>query len=163
MVVPPPTMYQHSYPQQYSTTPLSYHHQPYSHAPLHHYAAHHPVIQQSHDSSPSNASQSSVQQPSSSSSSLQEQFDQAVRRVQDVMYVTDSGVRIEQSDMFDLYGLYKQATIGDNPHPPVSFFKFRERAKHNAWKERQGMNRKEAMKCYIDKVREIEAKIQRQQ
>ena len=52
-----------------------------------------------------------------------------------------------------LYGLYKQSTIGDcNTKCPGIFGGVRERYKWDAWNERKGMSKDDAMQEYIKLV-----------
>mmetsp|Transcript_6819 Transcript_6819/g.9949 ORF Transcript_6819/g.9949 Transcript_6819/m.9949 type:complete len:516 (+) Transcript_6819:271-1818(+) len=56
-----------------------------------------------------------------------------------------------------IYGLYKQATIGDiNISKPSAFsFDLRAKAKYSAWKSLKGTSEEDAMKQYIDLVLEV--------
>jgi len=51
-----------------------------------------------------------------------------------------------------LYGLYKQATVGDVQGEAPSGFDFRGAAKYAAWEKRRGMTSDEAMQAYIDLI-----------
>lgn len=54
--------------------------------------------------------------------------------------------------MLTLYGLNKQATIGDLNIDPPKMFDFVAAAKYNAWKSKMGMSKEEAMNKYIEFV-----------
>ena len=54
--------------------------------------------------------------------------------------------------LLELYGLFKQATIGDVEGERPSGFDFRGAAKFDAWEKRRGMSTDEAMQAYIDLV-----------
>ncbi|KAI8366049.1 acyl-CoA-binding protein [Radiomyces spectabilis] len=57
-------------------------------------------------------------------------------------------------DLLQLYGLYKQATIGDcNTNKPT--FDIKGRYKWTAWDNLKGMNQAEAETQYIAKVEEL--------
>ncbi len=57
-----------------------------------------------------------------------------------------------------LYGLYKQATVGDaNPDDRPGGFDFKAIAKFDAWLDCKGLSKEEAENAYIDKVNEISA------
>ena len=56
-----------------------------------------------------------------------------------------------------LYGLYKQATVGDVQGKRPGVFDVRGRAKYDAWAALQGMSREDAMAAYVDLVDELEA------
>lgn len=75
--------------------------------------------------------------------SLQEQFDQAVARVNGLASAP------AQNLMLELYGLFKQATAGDASGKRPGLMDIRGRAKYDAWASRKGMSRDEAMKAYI--------------
>lgn len=55
-----------------------------------------------------------------------------------------------------LYGLYKQATVGDvNTDRPGIFYQ-KDRAKWDAWKAVEGKSKDEAMNDYITKVKQLQ-------
>lgn len=94
---------------------------------------------------------------------LQQQFLQAVNQVNAAMKITDSNIKIDQNDMLELYGYYKQATEGDNLVDSVPLLTgFKQRAKHAAWKKCRGMSKEEAMQRYIQTVQKIEYKVKQQ-
>ena len=49
-----------------------------------------------------------------------------------------------------VYGLFKQATEGDNNTKKPGVFDVKERYKWSAWDSKKGMSREQAMKEYID-------------
>lgn len=51
--------------------------------------------------------------------------------------------------MLEMYGLYKQATIGDATGDRPGMLDLRGRAKFDAWARRKGMSRDAAMEAYI--------------
>ena len=59
--------------------------------------------------------------------------------------------------LLDLYGLYKQATVGDVQGEAPSGFDFRGAAKYAAWEKRRGMTSDEAMQAYIDLIDRLAA------
>ena len=59
---------------------------------------------------------------------------------------------IGQEDQLMLYGLYKQATIGNSNIDPPSKFRIRAYAKHQAWTKFHGMPRQFAILKYIEVV-----------
>lgn len=81
--------------------------------------------------------------------SLDEEFEQAADRVQKLSERPDNDVLLE------LYALYKQGSEGDVTSDKPSRIKFRERAKHDAWEERKGMDRDDAKRAYIDLVDDL--------
>ena len=62
--------------------------------------------------------------------------------------------RVEKKQ--DLYGFYKQATNGDAPIQGPSFLQPTALAKWNAWNNKRGMTRNDAMSGYILTVRAIQ-------
>lgn len=81
--------------------------------------------------------------------SLEEEFEEAAERVKQL------SERPENDTLLELYALYKQGTEGDVTSDKPSRIKFRERAKHDAWEEREGMSKKEAKRAYIDLVEDL--------
>jgi acyl-CoA-binding protein len=59
--------------------------------------------------------------------------------------------------LLELYGLYKQATVGDVQGEAPSGFDFRGAAKYAAWEKRRGMISDEAMQAYIDLIDRLAA------
>ncbi|KAH6759859.1 acyl-CoA-binding protein 6 [Perilla frutescens var. hirtella] len=54
-----------------------------------------------------------------------------------------------------LYGLFKQATVGDVNTSRPGIFNMRDRAKWDAWKAVEGKSKDEAMSDYITKVKQL--------
>ncbi|RAL25211.1 acyl-CoA-binding protein [Lujinxingia litoralis] len=75
--------------------------------------------------------------------SLQNDFESATRRVQTL------GSAPDNATLLALYALFKQATAGDVSGKQPSRLKLRERAKYDAWAEKQGMSHDEAKEAYI--------------
>jgi acyl-CoA-binding protein len=80
---------------------------------------------------------------------LQRRFEQAARDVQALPGRPDNAVLLR------LYGLYKQATAGDNTGPKPGFFDVVGNAKHEAWAQLHDMDRAEAMQRYVDLVERL--------
>ena len=51
--------------------------------------------------------------------------------------------------MLDMYGLYKQATVGDATGARPGMMDLRGRAKYDAWASRRGLTKDAAMEAYI--------------
>jgi acyl-CoA-binding protein len=51
--------------------------------------------------------------------------------------------------LLELYGLYKQGTVGDVQGKRPGILDMRARAKYDAWSTRQGMSQDVAMEAYI--------------
>lgn len=73
------------------------------------------------------------------------QFTQAAEQVKRLQFLdTDTQLK--------LYGLYKQATVGDVNVPRPGVFNARARAKYHAWLEVKGMPATESERRYIELV-----------
>lgn len=59
------------------------------------------------------------------------------------------------SDLLILYGLYKQATIGNCNTNKPGFLDFKGKSKWESWNNYKGKNQEEAMKLYIEKAKEL--------
>jgi len=59
--------------------------------------------------------------------------------------------------LLELYGLYKQATVGDVQGDRPGGFDFRGAAKYDAWAKRRGMSQEEAMQAYVALVEKLAA------
>ncbi len=57
----------------------------------------------------------------------------------------------------NLYGLYKQATLGDVSGKRPGMLDMRGRAKYDAWASRRGMSNDDAMHGYIEYAEELGA------
>jgi acyl-CoA-binding protein len=75
---------------------------------------------------------------------LNEEFEAAVKRVNGLPSAPPNNV------MLDLYGLYKQATVGDASGKRPGITDLRGRAKFDAWAGRKGMSKEDAMRAYIE-------------
>ncbi|MCP4291381.1 MAG: acyl-CoA-binding protein [bacterium] len=54
--------------------------------------------------------------------------------------------------LLKMYGLFKQATSGDNNTPKPTGFDFKGAAKHTAWLQESGKSKEEAMTEYLEFV-----------
>lgn len=82
---------------------------------------------------------------------ITETFEQAAKLVDTLTK------RPSNSDLLKAYGLYKQATTGDNNNDRPGGFDFKAIAKHNAWLEEKGKGSEEVMKEYIDLINSLKA------
>ncbi|XP_029025879.1 acyl-CoA-binding protein-like [Betta splendens] len=64
----------------------------------------------------------------------------------------------DQAEMTVLYGLYKQATIGDVNIARPGMFDFTGKAKWDAWEAKKGMSNDEAKAAYVDLVETLKTK-----
>ncbi|MBN3583075.1 acyl-CoA-binding protein [Algoriphagus aestuarii] len=58
-------------------------------------------------------------------------------------------------DLLKLYGLYKQATEGDNTNERPGGFDFKAAAKYNSWLQYKGKSKEEAEVEYIQLVEKL--------
>jgi len=58
-------------------------------------------------------------------------------------------------ELLKLYGLYKQATVGDNKNETPGFLDFKGKSKHNAWLACSGKDQYTAEVEYITVVNEL--------
>lgn len=82
-------------------------------------------------------------------SDLQREFEQAA------IDITRLGERPDNDTLLKLYALYKQGAHGDIQHGRPGFFDFVGTAKHEAWAKLHGMPTDEAMRRYIELVRQL--------
>lgn len=81
---------------------------------------------------------------------IQELFQQAVA---DSRHLTE---RPSNDSLLALYGLYKQATEGDNTlDPPANPFDFVSKAKYEAWMNLKGKSIEAAMQEYVALVNKL--------
>lgn len=74
---------------------------------------------------------------------LEEKFKNACDAIHNVK-------NIENDDLLKLYGLFKQATVGNCDIPQPSMFSSQKnKLKYNAWLMNKNMDKKTAMKMYI--------------
>lgn len=60
--------------------------------------------------------------------------------------------RPDNATLLKIYGLYKQATAGDNGEPKPGFGDMIGRAKWDAWNAVKGTSKDDAMQQYIDLI-----------
>jgi acyl-CoA-binding protein len=63
--------------------------------------------------------------------------------------------RPDNSTLLKIYGLYKQATVGDNAEKKPGFSDMVGRAKWEAWNGFKGTDSKEAMQQYVDLIESL--------
>lgn len=66
--------------------------------------------------------------------------------------------RPSNEDLLKLYGLYKQATEGDNETERPGGFDFKAAAKYNAWLNFKGLTKKDAESQYMELVKQLVTK-----
>ncbi|KAJ8291014.1 hypothetical protein GJAV_G00020420 [Gymnothorax javanicus] len=80
---------------------------------------------------------------------LQAEFEQIAVDVKNIK------TRPENQELLDLYGLYKQATVGDINTDCPGLLDVKGKAKWDAWNSRKGMSEADAMTAYITLAKEI--------
>ena len=80
---------------------------------------------------------------------LQDDFDAAVANSKKL------SERPDNQTLLKIYGLYKQATLGDNAEKKPSFSDFVARAKWDAWTANKGVSQDEAKQKYIDLIESL--------
>ncbi|EFN56877.1 hypothetical protein CHLNCDRAFT_144518 [Chlorella variabilis] len=83
---------------------------------------------------------------------LKEDFDKAAEEAKALPDNTSN------DDKLSLYGLFKQATVGDNTTSRPGIFEPKGKAKWDAWDKEKGKSKEEAMQAYIDLVQSLKAK-----
>ncbi|XP_041649052.1 acyl-CoA-binding domain-containing protein 7 [Cheilinus undulatus] len=63
--------------------------------------------------------------------------------------------RPTDQELLDLYGLYKQALVGDIDTERPGMLDLKGKAKWDAWNSRKGMSKEDAMAAYITLAKEI--------
>jgi diazepam-binding inhibitor (GABA receptor modulating acyl-CoA-binding protein) len=79
-------------------------------------------------------------------SDLQAKFEAAVANSKNL------SERPDNSTLLKIYGLYKQATTGDNAEKKPGFGDMVGRAKWDAWNGAKGLSKDDAMQQYIDLI-----------
>lgn len=85
----------------------------------------------------------------SDATSIGERFEWAQTRVKQLARTPGS------QELLELYGLFKQATLGDAHGGRPGALDFKGRAKYDAWVARQGMSREAAMQAYVALVERL--------
>ncbi|KAG4302551.1 hypothetical protein PCANB_001166 [Pneumocystis canis] len=77
---------------------------------------------------------------------LVDEFEEAVKNVK--MFSS----KPSNSELLNLYALYKQATEGDNNKEKPGAYNIKEKYKWDSWNKQKGKFKEDAMKEYIDLV-----------
>jgi diazepam-binding inhibitor (GABA receptor modulating acyl-CoA-binding protein) len=64
-------------------------------------------------------------------------------------------IQASNEQKLELYGLYKQAMLGDNNLPAPWVWQLTEHAKWSAWRARRGMSKSKAKSEYVRAVRRL--------
>ncbi|KAH7291996.1 hypothetical protein KP509_29G046000 [Ceratopteris richardii] len=81
---------------------------------------------------------------------IAEDFEKASKDALDLPATTTDG------DKLILYGLFKQATVGDCNTSRPGFLDLKGKAKWDAWNALKGKSKEEAMQDYITKVTQLQ-------
>jgi diazepam-binding inhibitor (GABA receptor modulator, acyl-CoA-binding protein) len=81
--------------------------------------------------------------------SLESDFEAAQQKVQTLSKAPS------QDKLLELYGLFKQAKLGDVQGKRPGMLDLKGRAKYDAWAARKGTSRDDAMRAYIDLVHRL--------
>jgi len=85
------------------------------------------------------------------SKELEKEFEQTVALVNN----NKGKVNVSTLQLTNIYGLYKQATYGDNNHEAPYAIQATAYAKWSAWNKYKGLKPSEAKRQYIDYVKPI--------
>ena len=83
-------------------------------------------------------------------SNIKIKFDDAVKRANNLPNQSPEV-------LLEMYGLYKQALVGDVTGKRPGRVKIKARYKYDAWASRKGMLPEEAMKLYIELIESLES------
>lgn len=61
----------------------------------------------------------------------------------------------DNTTLLKIYGLYKQATVGDNEDKKPSFTDYVARAKWDAWTAQKGKSQQQAQRDYIELIESL--------
>ena len=67
--------------------------------------------------------------------------------------------RPSNDEFLNLYGLYKQATVGDNRTSKPGMFDMKGQFKWKAWKDKSGISQEDAAEAYVALVDELIGKL----
>jgi len=81
------------------------------------------------------------------------EFENSAKRATTLTYKPNN------EELSTLYGLYKQATLGDNTTPRPGFLDLKGKAKWDAWTSKKGLGKDEAKRQYINFVKVLSEKI----
>lgn len=81
--------------------------------------------------------------------SLEDDFEAALARVNELSAAPP------QDKLLELYGLFKQATVGDVTGKRPGMLDIKGRAKYDAWAARKGMSTDDAKTAYVAVVKQL--------
>ena len=77
------------------------------------------------------------------------EFEQAVQDIRTLI------IKPTNDELLELYGLYKQATVGNNRNPSPGILQVKESAKWSSWKSYTGKTKNWAKQEYISTVNQL--------
>jgi len=98
------------------------------------------------------ANSSSTSTTNTNTSETVTRFEEAAERVKHLQTKPNSDILLQ------LYGLYKQATQGDNTSAQPWSIQFEAASKWDAWNKNQGLSESDAKAAYVKLVNELLAK-----
>jgi len=75
-----------------------------------------------------------------------------------VLQVKNLPQKPTNDELLKLYGLYKQATVGDNNTSQPGFLDIKGKAKWNSWNSYKGLSNESAKEQYVNFVKELQNK-----
>ncbi len=79
---------------------------------------------------------------------IKKRFDLTVKTISKLRIISD---KAKDEELKKLYGLYKQAIIGDcNIDEPSKILNYKDNVKWNSWNSNKGMKKSDAMSKYSD-------------
>ena len=84
--------------------------------------------------------------------SLDERFNQAAEKVKNLPK------KPSDSELLEIYALFKQASVGDNTTDRPGMLDLKGKAKWDAWTGKKGKTQDEAKEAYVKLVEEMAAK-----
>lgn len=81
---------------------------------------------------------------------LDKKFDEHIKKIK--LYHENN--KMTNTDMLELYGLYKQSVSGDN-NTHSSFRTLKERKMWESWNNLKGLNSNYTKQCFINRVKNI--------
>ena len=82
-------------------------------------------------------------------------FEDTVEKLKDPA-LKDKIEALADDKKLEIYGLFKQATVGDVNTERPGMLDFKGKAKWDAWKGKEGMSTDDAKQAYVDLIAELE-------
>ena len=82
-------------------------------------------------------------------------FEEIVEKLKDPA-LAEQVAGLPDDKKLEIYGLFKQATVGDVNTSRPGMLDFKGKAKWDAWEAKKGMSSDDAKAAYVDLVKEVE-------